>query len=360
MHLVNRINLREWNILKYTNFALYQRHADLSISIKVVVTVFMLKYFTFVFWKRKFISLRKLIAWKLFPYTESIRKKRIKRQINYYKAKGFLPVEVGSDAGIGAKLLWYLQILLYCKENNLKPYIKFTYDDNREEDYFDQFITSKYTIPTDIKYIRIVTLWDLNFGQHYDKDKLSVEMANSLAQEFITIKKEFIDEANSFASTHFGNDKVLGVHYRSTDKVTEAGFVSHQTALANIDHCFKHYNHFNKIFITTDDNKFIEFLKRSHLSSYICYRQDTYRSDDEKAVHTRLDVDRFNMNKDAIVNMLILTKCSFIIKTASNLSAISLFLNPSIPYMLLNIMYKLYFPDNEFSVKASLKPVEEV
>lgn len=315
------------------------------------------KLFPISFLKRKFNSFVKLVKWKLHPFTEVYRKKGISRQIKYYTQQGILPVDLGSDVGIGAKLLWYLQIAFFCDERNIKPYIKFTYDDDRTEDYFERYLISKYPKNSEMKYIRINRLWDLDFGKNYDKERLDIEMATKLTREYINIRPEFIDEVNKFVEAKFNTGKVLGVHFRSTDKITEAGYVSYEMALRNIDNCLNTYNHFTKIFVTTDDNKFIDYLKNSRLTSLICYREDFYRSDNEKAIHTRMDIDRYNMNKDAIINMIILSKCDFIIKTASNLSAISLFLNPSIPYMLINKMHNLYFPDNEFLIKSTLRPM---
>jgi hypothetical protein len=66
--------------------------------------------------------------------------------------KNIFAVEIYNKMGIGANLVWALEIMAYCNENGLTPRIKFTHPNSKQkkEDYFnyyfkirDQLISNK-------------------------------------------------------------------------------------------------------------------------------------------------------------------------------------------------------------------------
>lgn len=267
-------------------------------------------------------------------------------QTKYWIRKGVFPIDINRNIGIGAKLIWCLEISLYCKEHNLKPYFRISDNDSRDaEDFFGKlFISSP---PSNIKFIKIHSINQLHLKKDYNKH-LTIQNANSLIIKHLIPRSEINTEVEQFIKCNFENKKVLGIHYRGTDKIEEAPFVSYNKTFSIISKCLELNPDISKIFITTDNMDFIEFMKSSYLSDLICYHDDSYRSNDGIAIHKKNDLNKSDINKDAIINMLILSKCSFIIKSASFLSSLSILFNPTIPYVMLNKPYdkRLFFPEN--------------
>lgn len=314
------------------------------------------------FWKRKFNSLNELVKHKSNLYKIKYKRLKISYKVKNQIRKGVFAIEIKNHLGIGARLIWCLEILLYCKENNLKPFFKFTYEDSNEnEDYFSAFFQIPDTEPpAKLKFITISTIGDLSFPKNYNKE-LDIVTANQLLQKYIVPLKDIAVEVNSFFDKELKGGNTLGVHYRNTDKKSEAPPVTYEYALKNIDECFIRKPLLERVFITSDDKEFIEFMKNSHISSKVVFRNDSFRSNDGTAIHERFDLNKYDINKDAIVNMLILTKCSFIIKTASILSSCSLLFNPEIPFIMLNKPYdnKLWFPESELIKKTEFQSISE-
>jgi CMP-N-acetylneuraminic acid synthetase len=139
------------------------------------------------------------------------------------------------------------------------------------------------------------------------------------------------------------------VHYRGTDKVLEAPLVNYDKVILNIEYYLRKFPETNGVFISSDDINFIEYIKKASIRKPIIYRDDSFRSRDGKPVHKVTDINIYEMNRDALVNCLILSRCNALIKGASILSAWSKLFNPQLDLVMLNTPYdqKLWFPERE-------------
>jgi len=312
------------------------------------------------FWKKKAISLKELLVYKITLFKTRSRKSAVSRMARAQSRKGILAVDIKNHLGIGARLIWCLEILLYSMENNIQPFFRFSYKDSRkDEDYFSAFFQMPLAKePQQISYIPVFTIGELGLPQNYNT-QLSIESAHELIKKWIVPKKEIAEEAEHFFRKELNGEPSIGVHYRNTDKKSEAPPVSYKNVLLNIELCMKKNPHLKKVFITSDDKEFIDFMKSSSLSAQVFSRQDSFRSADGTAIHENAGLDKYEINKDAIINMLILAKCSFIIKTASILSSCSLLFNPAIPFIMLNKPYdkKTWFPESELIKRTAYEPV---
>ena len=66
---------------------------------------------------------------------------------------------------------------------------------------------------------------------------------------------------------------------------------------------------------------------------------DAIRSRDGTALHTSKVYDKYTLGEDALVDCLLLSKCTKLYKTASNLSDTAVKFNPNIPYVNLSLCY---------------------
>jgi hypothetical protein len=294
-------------------------------------------------------------------------KSRINRSVislvaRYNSRNGVFAVEIRSSVGLGAKLEWCLEILAYCHENGLIPQFKFSYPNSeKSEDYFGRFFEIKGIIDKHIpvRFIRIASIAELSLGKDYD-NILNIELATYLIKKYLVVKEDIMSEVESFCCRHFANRRVLGVHYRGTDKVEESPVVPYDSVKRNIEHYLKLSPETDCVFIASDDTNFIENMEKAPIGRPIIYRNDSFRSRDSNSIHESAHADKYQINRDAIVNCLILSRCDALLKTASILSGWSKLFNPQLPVVMLNEPYDEYqwFPERDLIEKNLFEPIK--
>ncbi|MFD1096152.1 hypothetical protein [Salegentibacter chungangensis] len=276
--------------------------------------------------------------------------------------KGVFAVEIQSYMGLGANLIWALEIMAFCKERELTPLFKFTSANSKEkEDNFGNYfgIKNSSNLKRPIQFAKMRTFKDLNlnFDWNYNA-KLNLELTQELLNKYLIIHKDILSEVDAFCKDHFKGKKVLGVHYRGTDKKSEAPLLSYGDIEKNIQYFLTQYPKTNLLFISSDDENFIKYIEQSSLNLPIVYNDDSVRSSDNTAIHSS-GKNLYNINRDALINCLLLSKCDALMKTASILSAWSKLFNPQLPLVFLTEPYKeyQYFPEKELAKDVLFKPI---
>ena len=207
--------------------------------------------------------------------------------VKYNSRNGVFAVEIKSCVGLGARLEWCLEILAYCDENGLIPQFKFSYPTSRNsDDYFGTFLEIKRTVDKGKRpmFVQISSITELNLGKDYDRE-LSIHLANVLINKYLIIKHDVLSEVEDFCSKYFGNGKVLGVHYRGTDKVEESSALSYDRMTRNITHYLTLHPDTKGVFIASDDMNYIEHMRTAALGCPMFYRDDSFRARDGKSIH---------------------------------------------------------------------------
>jgi hypothetical protein len=269
------------------------------------------------------------------------RRKIIPLLVRYRSRKGVYAIDLDSDwLGLGARIVKTLEILLYCEENGLQPLVRYNYREKRKagEDYFGELfcykLADKKTRST-AHFTSIKDIDELGWTEDYNK-KLELRSARSLFDKYFSVKPEIMAEVERFSHEHFGGKKVLSVHYRGTDKAGEAPLVAKEQLFQRIKKVLDERTYLEIIFLSTDDEAIIHFLRSSDLRAPVLFRQDAVRSSDGEQFHRKKEISKSVVNRDAIVNMLILSGCDFLVKTASILSDCSVIFNPVIGVELIN------------------------
>ena len=286
-----------------------------------------------------------------------IQKAVTRKTFNANIKNGVMAVEIRNTIGIGARLAWVLEILAFCDEKNLSPQFRFTYP-NSNKDYFKRFfrINDRYACADDsVKYVKIFTIGELDLGKNYDT-VLTVESASYLIKKYLVIHEDILQEVDAFCSRYFPDKNILGVHYRGTDKSTEAPAVTYENVEENIKLFLKKFPETSGVFISTDDDHFIRYIENSAVGDLVVCRDDTFRATDNVAIHFS-NQNKYDINRDAIVNCLLLSRCQALIKTASILSAWSVLFNPEILLVMLNNPFDRYFPERALMEKVLYDPV---
>lgn len=148
---------------------------------------------------------------------------------------------------------------------------------------------------------------------------------HELITKFIKIKPEIMKKAQNFFTDQFHEASVLGVHRRGTDHKIDGPILSIEHYFKEVD---KIYDQFNYLFVMSDEQQTIDAFKNRYRN---CVAYNSIRSLDNQAIHFGIGKkDPYRMGEDVLVESIILSKCSHIIRTVSGVSIFSLMLNPDL------------------------------
>jgi len=272
---------------------------------------------------------------------DAVRRASIPPLLRARSAGGLYAIELDSDwLGLGARIVQTIEILLYCEERGLRPLVRYGYLTGRSAvpDYFRELF--EYRLEDEptaarARYTRIRNNDELRWPENYNR-KLRFHTAKPLFDKYLRIHPSVMAEVDGFCRDRFGDEHVLGVHYRGTDKAGEAPLVAKERLLAAIRSTLEARPRLGRIFFSTDDQAILDVVLRAGLPVPVIYRDDGVRSADGDQFHRKAEVSKSTVNRDALVNMLLLSRSAFLLKTASFLSDCSVIFNPSLEVRLLN------------------------
>ncbi|TXD49128.1 hypothetical protein [Polaribacter sp. IC073] len=276
--------------------------------------------------------------------------------------KGILAITLNNSNGLGAKLIHALELMAICDKYNLSPMIKFTGSfDHKKEDVFDAFFEIKTSIKiSKVKYAEVNNINTvLKYSASLESVPLNINYSHFLINKYIRVKDDVKKEIQDFVDKNFIKREVLGVHFRGTDKFSEAPRKNYEFVKNNISHYLKKYPKTNSIFVSSDENNFIKFLKESSIQIKVFSRDDLFRSDNSDPVHFSKN-NVIEINREALVSMLLLSNCNTILKTASILSSVSKLFEPKVRVFLISKQFDehRWFPEKELIKENILDPVE--
>lgn len=172
---------------------------------------------------------------------------------------------------------------------------------------------------------------------------LSREKVSELICKYIKIKKQITDKVESFLLKNFKRKYVIGIHYRGTDKISEAPRVLYETVFTTINEIIKNYHQKNyKLFVATDEQDFLDWIKEKFPNRVIY--QNALRSLTGDPLHIPPQ-SPYQQGEEALIDSILLSNCNYLIRTSSNLSLWSSFINPTLPVTELNKRYYLTNPE---------------
>lgn len=159
--------------------------------------------------------------------------------------------------------------------------------------------------------------------------ELSKERINELITKYIKFKPCVTEPVDTFAKEYFGEHHVIGVHYRGTDKASEAPKVPFEIVSQKIeDYISENSLSDYIIFVATDEQAFIEYIKDIFPNKVIFTHSERANDDLPLHYHTKKP---FQQGLEATVDCLLLSKSHVLFRTSSNLSLWSTFFNPTLP-----------------------------
>ena len=162
---------------------------------------------------------------------------------------------------------------------------------------------------------------------------ISNERGSELINKYIKVKPHIQDKIDAIIKDNFNNKYVIGIHYRGTDKQSEATPVRYEKIVKVIRPIIeKHLD--AVIFIASDDADFLDFMQKNFPEKIIA--TDSIRSKNQKPVHYPPNDHMYAIGENAVMDCVLLSQCSILFKMASNLSDAACKFNPELPTVDLN------------------------
>lgn len=161
--------------------------------------------------------------------------------------------------------------------------------------------------------------------------------AAALIRKHIKVQDYILEQVDDFASENFQDYFIIGLHYRGTDKSSEAPRVTYAQAELAVQEQISSLPHNRyKIFVATDERPFLMYIQKKFPGKVIY--TEAIRSTDFSSVHHSAP-NHYEVGRQAIVDALLLSRCDQLIRTSSNLSLWATYFNPDLPVTLLNCRF---------------------
>lgn len=289
----------------------------------------------------------------------SIQLHRAKFRWHAWRQQHELRVDIdNASSGLFAQLNWCLYVLAHCDRIGIHPHVRLIgplYANESGRDWLrDLFVDCDLPARAAIGPRSDRRGWVIKHinATHlgYCAAGMTLPEANRVFSKYLRPGPHVQGYVDAFVLRHFCRGMTIGVHYRGTDKITEAPAVSWDSVAAAIEEKLLTDDRFGTVFVATDDLDFLNWIKeRLSGRCALVSHDDQERSVSGKPIHLSDSGDRAIKGFEALVNCLLLSRCDLLIRTASFLSGWSSVFNPGMPVVMLNQPYKdtLWFPDRE-------------
>lgn len=165
-------------------------------------------------------------------------------------------------------------------------------------------------------------LWDYigAFGLPGRTSAKQLDRLVSAGKRYLRVRSVVRSKVDVFHDAHFG-DKVVGVHYRGTDKAAEVPLVR----WARYEQLLDAESRKSRFFVATDSEPFLASLRGRYGDRV--FATEALRSSDSRAVHLNGGA---KAAEQGLVDALLLSRCDKIIHGSSNLVGGAVIFNPSI------------------------------
>jgi len=248
----------------------------------------------------------------------------------------------GTDKGFFAVANDTARQISQCINNNEQWYIEWgnetlyhdpVYGNNVWEYYFKQTFKKENLHQVVQDYTELVLLKDNSFRS----------TMNYLYTNYFILNNE-IEEKLSPSYKLFEEKNILGVHIRRTDKFLIGMYgttqkhapVDLELFKAEIDKIVDRYDY---IYLATDCIDAVSYIKE-HYGKKVIYNINAIRGNITRSVHNNFkDLSGYIKGLNVLTDVILLSKCKHLIRSSSNVSITSLYLNLDLTYLNVNEKY---------------------
>lgn len=188
------------------------------------------------------------------------------------------------------------------------------------------------------------------------KDNMNFrETMNYLINKYIKLVDSvqiIIDDIQKKISQH----NTLGIHIRKTDKMLPHLYgeptspIDNDVYIEYANSLIKKYN-FDKVFLATDDTETLDLFKKEYKNK-ILYT-NSFRSTGNISIHgNHKNISGYKKGLDVLIDCLALSKCNFLLRGTSNVSATAQFFNLYLKHINLNELLSNDCRENDFNLKT--------
>ena len=250
----------------------------------------------------------------------------------------YLLVDLSDKMGLGALLSLSVRVLDHAERRGLQPIIRFTnplYSPNgrsdtdwlpllfnRRGDYDERrFPKSRFVRP----------YWHIERRMSDAHGEIANRRRRELFLDHVKIADDVIAEVDAFCADQQIGSETLAIHYRGTDKYLEAPRV-HIGRM--IDLVAEHADRYSSIFVATDEPEFLMEMREHFPHKKVRDLNCKWIYPNSQPAHLTPG-NGAEKAREALLTMLVLSRCGLCIRTPSNLSEWAQVFNPDLPTILL-------------------------
>ena len=155
---------------------------------------------------------------------------------------------------------------------------------------------------------------------------------NIIINKYLNFRPHILNKVNEFYNQYFSPNNTVGIHIRGTDSFFDKGRPN--LPLSYYENLISEkLLYFDKIFVATDTIGVIERLESKFPDKIISYNSfrmdvaDLNKVSLHETVHNSFNID---FGEEVLIESILLSKCSLLIRQQSNISTFSILLNPNI------------------------------
>ena len=179
--------------------------------------------------------------------------------------------------------------------------------------------------------------------QGYAKDFLNADIVNNyrfFAGQYLKFKDIITNKVDDFCSSNFKDKRVVSLHKRGTDQFTSRGHagpnvqgLDEKWLIALVEEYSKKHD---AVFLATDEHKVYDLLRQKFGDKIISYSTMRSAEGDSRGTHfghiNDTETNKFTLGEEAIIDFLIMSRCSYSLCMKSNLSLLSILMRNDFNY----------------------------
>lgn len=158
-------------------------------------------------------------------------------------------------------------------------------------------------------------------------------------RQHVRVKRHVLDEVDRFFERELAGHDVLGLHMRGTD-LHYAPPVSPGEYFGPIDRYLRAHPG-ARIFLATDQVQYLELMEARYPG--IVRRRECLRSADATAPFEMEAASPYQKGEDVLIDILLLSRCSFLIRGASNIPEMAIYFSDTLESLDLSIDKRVAF-----------------
>lgn len=167
---------------------------------------------------------------------------------------------------------------------------------------------------------------------------------------YVRVRPHILEKVDRFFAENLVRGHTLGVHLRGTD-LHYAPPVSPAECFGPIERYLGEHPD-GRVFLATDQVQYVEVMRKRY-GDLVRYR-DCLRSTDAKAPFNRPEGSPYQKGEDVLIDILLLSRCDFLIRGASNIPEMAIYFARDLPTLDLSLEKRFAFGQDYLGRWSSL------